>query len=117
MNGHGTYYWKDGHKYVGNWEDSRRHGHGEEINDSSLLFLKYKGSWLNGTKSGNGSLFWTDGCQYTGNFENDFMHGFGIIVFAKRNDNKSPFKYEGKKTFIITWDWINIINHNYYTKV
>jgi hypothetical protein len=44
-NGKGSYLWKNGSKYSGNFENDYRHGYGEmQWQDGRV----YKGQWLNG---------------------------------------------------------------------
>ena len=52
LNGHGTYTWPDGQKYVGNWKEGNPHGYG---------VFTYK-----------------DGKTYSGFYLNGERHGFGI---------------------------------------
>jgi hypothetical protein len=44
-NGKGTYIWKNGSKYTGNFENDYRHGYGEMYWQDGRV---YKGKWLNG---------------------------------------------------------------------
>jgi len=42
--GYGKFYWKDGRKYIGNWEDGKQHGEGVMWKDNTMI----KGVWLKG---------------------------------------------------------------------
>lgn len=44
-NGKGTYIWKNGSKYIGNFQNDYRHGYGQMFWQDGRI---YKGKWVNG---------------------------------------------------------------------
>ena len=63
MDGFGTYEWKDGRKYQGEYLDDKKHGYG--------IFK------------------WYDGRQYAGYWANGHQHGLG--VYTKPTENKTKY--------------------------
>ena len=54
-NGYGTYTFRDGGKYVGQWKDDKKHGQGFEMRSMSNEYvpgLKRIGNWENGIQTG-----------------------------------------------------------------
>ena len=64
----GSYAWPNGQKYVGEFRDDKRHGHGTFIFASGA---KYVGKFRNGKRNGRGTLALTDGTQYVGEWKED----------------------------------------------
>ena len=63
-NGYGTYTFRDGGKYVGQWKDDKKHGQGFEMRSMSNEYvpgLKRIGNWENGIQTGKFTTIWIDG--------------------------------------------------------
>ena len=66
--GHGTYYYGNGNKYVGQWKDGVQHGKGTY---TYLDGSKYVGEWKDGKMHGQGTLSYPDnGGEYIGQWKN-----------------------------------------------
>lgn len=63
MSGRGAFYWMDGNKYEGQWARDYANGQGTYTyaNGDS-----YVGQWKNDLKSGQGTFYWMDGAKYVG---------------------------------------------------
>ena len=62
MDGKGTFNYKDGSTYVGEWKDSEKHGHGVFTWPSTgPSHNKYDGNWVKGKQHGQGKFTWEDG--------------------------------------------------------
>ena len=79
MHGFGVYYFKetDG-RYIGFWENSKRHGAGEMKVEGST----HRGEYRNGMKHGFGTCWYPLGTTYIGEFKFDCAEGFGVYTFA-----------------------------------
>jgi C-terminal processing protease CtpA/Prc len=66
--GQGIYYWNNGHKYEGTWENGKRTGQGTYTWPSGE---KYIGNWLNGNRSGQGTYTVKDGSTFTCEWKDD----------------------------------------------
>ncbi len=93
--GNGTEISKNGEKYVGEFLDSSRHGHGVQIypDKDGLNRLTYDGEWIEDESSGNGTLIWKNGDKYVGEFKSDQQDGYGVMTFEK---NSTRLSYEGE---------------------
>ena len=88
MDGFGTYSWKDGRKYQGEYLDDKKHGYG--------VFK------------------WYDGREYAGYWANGHQHGLGVYTKPSENKTKYGLWENGK---LIQWfnsDKITDINSSYY---
>ena len=85
--GKGTFYFTDGKKYVGDWNDGVRTGYG--IFTTPDNSMRYEGYWVNNTFHGKGTLIYSDGRKYIGNIENGKASGRGVFYFSNGN------RYEG----------------------
>jgi len=84
-NGHGTAVMPDGSKYVGEFEDARRHGQGEVTYKDGTW---YKGQWVNDVPNGQGVRIMADGTQYSGEFKDGLMYGSGMMVMPDGSEIK-----------------------------
>ncbi|KAI8897465.1 hypothetical protein BC833DRAFT_621209 [Globomyces pollinis-pini] len=83
--GLGTYKWKAGHRYKGDYQDNLRHGQGYfNYPDGS----KYNGSFANGKRHGQGVYVYVNGDVYQGDWEEDVKHGIGIYHYATGGKKK-----------------------------
>ena len=78
-NGHGTYVWADGDKYVGDWVDGKMHGKGTMYYTNGD---KYEGDFTDGTGTGHGTYTYSDGDVYTGDHIGYYFTGKGTMVYA-----------------------------------
>jgi hypothetical protein len=89
-NGNGTYIYKNGKKYVGDWKDAKRHGHGELYRDNGTL--QYEGQFKDGKKHEKGKSYHDNGMLgYDGEWKDGKWHGQGVLY----NDNGKQM-YEGE---------------------
>lgn len=99
--GYGTYKWKDGSEYTGNWANNMAHGYGKLVhvdgdvyegnweNDKANGYgeyrqkngILYKGSWLNDKQHGKGVETWGVSAKYEGDYVDGMKHGFGHLSF------------------------------------
>ena len=77
--GQGTYTWTNGDKYVGEYQDDKRHGQGTAILASGD---KYVGEYQDNKHHGQGTYTWASGEKYVGAFRYNLKHGIGITLFA-----------------------------------
>ena len=69
----GTYYFKNGDRYIGELKNGEKHGKGEYY--YSLSKNTYIGDWENDIKHGEGTLFLSDGKKKIGCWKNDRFTG------------------------------------------
>ena len=121
FDGHGTFFWSDGSKYIGKWKKGKKNGFGIYI--SSNEQYSYEGEWQNDLKNGIGIIkdhdeissaifsndnlvkkeikidipdgekihIYSNGYKYDGNFKDGFKHGKGILISGDNNE-----KYTGE---------------------
>ena len=97
--GKGTYYYANGDKYEGMFENNQRHGKGTYYYANGD---KYVGMWKNGKAHGKGTFYWADGEKYVGMWENDQKHGKGTYYWADGDRYEGDWKNDkkhGKGTF------------------
>ncbi|CAI2383486.1 unnamed protein product [Moneuplotes crassus] len=87
QHGQGTYLWKSGKKYIGQWKNGKPEGQGIMYFESGDM---YEGEWVNGKKHGTGLFTWKNGATYQGEWANDWRNGQGIY---KKQDGSF---YEGE---------------------
>jgi len=64
----GTYTWRDGDKYVGEYKDNKRHGQGTYTYANGD---KYVGEYKDGKRHGQGTFTFVDGTRDAGFYMND----------------------------------------------
>ena len=72
--GFGTYKWKDGSEYCGQFVKGEFHGRGSK---QWTTGKKYSGDWEHSLYSGHGELTYVDSSQYVGSFKDGMFHGRG----------------------------------------
>ena len=80
--GQGTYQYKNGDLYVGEWAEGKRNGKGSyahSVGDWETDL--YVGDFKNDQKDGYGIYTYTDGVRYIGEFKNDLKDGLGKYIF------------------------------------
>lgn len=100
-NGKGTYIYRDGSKYTGDWQNGAKHGRGVLEYESGGY---YNGQWQNDSKHGVGVYTWPNGNVYRGAFYRNRMTGTG------KKNYKSGDKYigdfvNGKRQGTGTYTW------------
>ena len=78
INGLGTYTYAEGHKYVGEFKDGKKHGQGTYTFPDGE---KYVGEWKNDMKNGFGTWTHPEGDKYVGEWKNDRINGLGTYTF------------------------------------
>jgi hypothetical protein len=73
-NGRGTYVWKNGDRYEGEWKDCLKNGKGEDNFSNGDV---YKGFYKDGKPHGKGVYKWKNGSTYHGEFCKGKKHGKG----------------------------------------
>jgi hypothetical protein len=76
-NCYGSYTWKDGNKYVGEWQLGKMHGHGTYTYPKKY---KYVGEWKEAKIDGYGTHTWSDGTKYVGMWKNRKANGRGVLT-------------------------------------
>ena len=101
--GFGTYTWKNGTIYAGNWEKSIRTGQG------TMTFPngdKYNGQWNNNKRNGTGTMQWKSGKIYKGNWIYDIREGKGTLKDVNGDRYEGDWK-ANKKNGTGTMVWID----------
>lgn len=82
-NGKGTYKWKNGSIYVGDFVKGLKHGFGKWKKEADAIITNtYEGEYRYDQKAGKGTYVWSSGNTYTGDFENDERHGKGEMKWT-----------------------------------
>jgi hypothetical protein len=81
MHGRGEYYWGDGHKYVGEYQNGKQHGQGVYTWPTGG---QYSGSWKDDRMNGEGIYTRRDGVVYVGKWKNDLQYGMGLKIVPER---------------------------------
>ena len=93
-NCYGSFSWKNGTKYIGEWKNNKRHGKGLT---NVFTGNKYRGEYQNDKRNGFGTYTWVSGSRYVGHYKNDKRHGFGTYTW--KNGDKFVGEYKnGKRT-------------------
>ena len=89
--GQGEYIWKNGQRYVGEFNNDRIEGSGTiYYTDGSV----YTGQWKDEKKSGLGEYTWKSGQRYTGEFRSDKINGTGTMYCANGDVYTGQWKDE-----------------------
>lgn len=121
INGEGTYEFKNGYIYKGNFTSGLKDGYGEYTAPPPIE-ITYKGNWKNGFISGNGEFLYLDGSKYIGEFENGKKEGFGEMFMKSgchyRGHWKNDFKYGYGENVdydntIYKGNWLEDYKHGY----
>ncbi len=91
--GYGTYKWKSGSKYVGDWKDNKRHGYGSYFFNNGA---KYIGKYVYNKMQGYGTYYFSNGDKYTGYWKNGNYHGKGTYTYGSG-------KWKGDK-YVGNWE-------------
>ena len=58
----GTYFWKDGSRYDGEWKHGKQNGYGFLSRSEEIVYI---GNWKNGKMHGYGTYTWADGTEFS----------------------------------------------------
>ena len=97
--GFGTYYWKNGDKYVGDYKNDERTGYGTYTWANGD---KYVGDFKCDKRTGYGTYYWKEGDKYVGDFKCDERTGNGTYYYPNGDKYVGEFlngKKHGKGTF------------------
>ncbi|MDP7647112.1 MAG: SHOCT domain-containing protein, partial [Candidatus Woesearchaeota archaeon] len=97
----GTFTYADGAKYVGEFEDDKKHGQGTFTLANGD---KYIGGWKDDKRHGQGTLTLADGEKYVGGWKDDKRHGQGTYTYASGNKYIGGWK-DGKGHGQGTYTW------------
>ena len=109
---YGTYEWKNGSKYQGQFLNGLFHGKGV-YNWSNKK--SYNGNWLNGRMNGKGKFTYQDGSYYEGEFVNGKKSGYGVYKWGNdkyyegkwKNDKQNGYGVYYDKNKVIKGFWID----------
>lgn len=90
--GNGTFTYKNGDVYVGEWKGGVRHGKGKMTYSDGY----YDGEWKNGVRDGYGVDSFANGFRYEGQFSCDLWHGIGKEIYPDGTYFEGEYKF-GKK--------------------
>jgi len=101
-NGHGTFTWSSGNKYIGEFIEGMRTGQGTFTWTNGD---KYVGAFIENKRTGQGTLTWADGTQYVGEYKDgDRIQG----TYTWTNGDKYVGAFiENKRTGQGTFTWTN----------
>lgn len=92
--GHGSFKYKDGSRYDGEWKENRKHGLGVQV--WIIPDKKYEGDWEDGKQRGYGTCIESaTGKIYHGQWDDDKRHGWGRETWTKSSPNYGEV-YEGE---------------------
>lgn len=102
QNGYGTYKYKSGATYKGDFKDGQRDGKG-------ILYFsngnRYIGEWKNRHRAGKGKMIFKNGDVYYGNFSRSKFNGHGVMEYANGDEYDGDWKdgaFHGQGTMIYT---------------
>ncbi len=117
QNGYGTFKYRSGATYQGNFQNGQIHGQG-------ILYFsngdKYIGQWKNRYREGKGKLTFHNGDIYQGNFVRNEFNGHGVIEFANGDEYDGDFvdgQFQGKGIMVYAngnkyiGQWKNNLRH------
>ena len=104
-NGYGTYVWKSGTQYAGDWKDGQMDGHGEVTYSNGDTYV---GEMKKGMKNGHGTYHHLFGSIQDGEWKDDVFTGSGNTgattttapVSSSQNNYLFPMLQNGKLGFI-----------------
>tara|TARA_A100001011_G_scaffold179815_1_gene188673 strand:+ start:683 stop:1870 length:1188 start_codon:yes stop_codon:yes gene_type:complete len=125
-NGKGTYFWRNGDKFVGEWVDDKRTGKGtftqsngdkyvgEWVDDKRTgkgTFTQsngdiYVGDYVDDKRTGKGTYFWSNGDKYVGEWVDDKRTGKGTLT-AENGDKYVGDYVDDKRSGKGTYTWAN----------
>ena len=97
----GSYVWKSGNKYSGEWKNGKIDGEGKKTWKSGATF---SGEFKNGERF-FGTFTWSSGNKYYGQYKNLKRHGQGVFTWPSGDKFVGEFK-SGKRHGQGTFTWI-----------
>lgn len=95
LNGTGTFTFKSGEIYEGEWKNHKISGKGKLTSSAGV----YEGEYAESKRSGTGTFIWSDGSKYIGQWSDDKINGEGELTTASGWCYKGTFQndifYEG----------------------
>ena len=91
----GTFTSADGDKYVGEFKDDKKNGHGTSTWADGD---KYVGEYKDDKKNGHGTSTWADGDKYVGEFKDGKMNGQGTYTYADGRAEDCIFENDEEKS-------------------
>uniref|UniRef100_A0A8C3XU18 Radial spoke head 1 homolog n=1 Tax=Chelydra serpentina TaxID=8475 RepID=A0A8C3XU18_CHESE len=76
----GTYRFKNGARYIGEFFENKKHGQGIFMYPDGS---KYEGEWVADQRHGNGVYYYMNGDTYTGEWLSHYRHGQGTYLYAE----------------------------------
>jgi hypothetical protein len=112
LNCFGIQTYASGNKYVGEWQNNKKHGLGTFTFRSGLKYVgefksgnvngqgtatspngnKYVGQWKNFKKHGQGTFTYASGSKYIGEWNNNKKHGKGTFTYANGDTYVGDYK-------------------------
>ena len=100
----GRYVWNNGDKYVGEYQNNKKHGQGNQSWENGD---KYVGEYKNNKRTGQGTYIYGEntkfaGDRYIGEFKDAKKHGQGTYIFTNGDKFVGEFKdekYAGNGTY------------------
>ena len=120
-NGQGTYFFDNGDKYIGAWQNGSRTGQGiYRFADGGRYVGEFKytkkdgqgtqtyangdehvGEWKDSKRNGQGTFTWADGSKYVGEFKDDKRNGQGTQTWANGDEYVGELKTD--KQYVGEW--------------
>ena len=97
--GFGIQYYANGDKYEGGWFENKRHGQGTfwVADAKNKLRREYTGDWESDVKQGRGTMFYKSGDRYDGMWMDNLPHGEGRMIYSN-GDVYEGMWYMGKRS-------------------
>ena len=93
MEGKGTFKFKNGNIYEGEWKNDKSHGTGTYKFKNGNV---YTGEFKGGKRDGLGTFLYPDGEKYVGDYKNGKRTGQGVYTFKNGNTYDGEF-WDGVK--------------------
>ena len=89
FSGQGSHTWPDGKEYIGQFRNDTFNGQGTLTTPSGT---KYEGQWKDDKKNGQGTSTWSDGRKYVGQWKDDEKNGLGTYTWSDGQKYVGQFK-------------------------
>jgi hypothetical protein len=124
MHGQGTYKYKNGDKYVGQWVEDKKQGKGRFFYHDGEF---YDGEWDNNKKNGYGAYYYLGGERYVGQWHNNSKWGRGTLYYnnfsefqgfwvQNKKSGKGTFTDQGGNVTQEEWKMGSLIRKNQITR-
>lgn len=87
--GHGSLFFADGSEYVGEWERNYMHGSGTRRFPNGDIYV---GDYFDGKRHGQGRFYYSNGDMYVGGWKHDSIDGFGRYYYSSGQRFEGLFK-------------------------